>query len=78
MIHHDVSHWPLAVVRVDSVPTTKENVLAFVTSQRAMLARREPFIEVADALDASVIPAVERRLLEEDDVCEAVAHVDVE
>jgi hypothetical protein len=63
MILNDVSRWPLVVVRVDDGPTTKEHVAAFVASQRAMLARREPFVEIADAMNASVISAVERRLL---------------
>ena len=63
MITNDVSHWPLVVVRVDRGPATKEHVQAFVASQREMLTRREPFVEIADALDAAVISAVERRML---------------
>lgn len=63
MISNDASRWPLVVVRVDGTPTTREHVLEFIASQRSMLARGEPFVEIADSRDAKVISALERKLL---------------
>lgn len=63
MITNDLSQWPLVIVRADHSPTSVAHLEAFIASQREMLARREPYIEIADAVGASPIGAVERRLL---------------
>ncbi len=63
MISNDTSRWPLVVVRVDGAPTTREHVMEFIASQRAMLERNEAFVEIADAMDARVVSALERKLL---------------
>ena len=52
MISNDASRWPLVVVRVDGTATTREQVLDFIASQRSMLARNQPFVEIADSRGA--------------------------
>ncbi len=62
-IEHDMSHWPLLIVRFPTGPTTDADIERFIAEQREMLTRNERFVELADARRATVLPATQRKLL---------------
>jgi hypothetical protein len=61
-IHHDESSLPLVVVTWSGEASDAE-FEAFFAAQRRLLARRRPYVQVADASAAKVMSSLQRRLM---------------
>lgn len=62
-ILQDMSHWPLVIVGSGNTASTDEEIQRFIQDQKAMLARGERFVELADMTHAQMMNASQRRTL---------------
>ncbi len=61
----DTSRWPLVVVNVARRPVTDAELDAFMEAQRAMLRRRERYVEIADTTHVHMFPPSQRKKMAE-------------
>lgn len=61
-IHHDESSFPLVIVTWTG-DATDADFQAFFDAQRRLLARQEPYVQIADASNAKVMSSLQRRMI---------------